>query len=227
MDANRFDSLVRLFGVAAPRRVAVGGLLGAGLAALLIHLGREDAAAKKKHHKKGKKCKGGKKKCGKQCIPKDDCCTAADCGENEKCSDGACEPCLPQGTACTDDAQCCTGICDTYTNRCQQVRVSCTSDDQCPEGRCCDQFGGQCLYETATQGACVPHAFPDDPPDASCGYLLCGNACSDLDDGTYEFCGQNGSAACRKGRCCCPKDIPIEDCPDIQHVGGGNLPRCE
>ena len=219
MDGDHFDSLARLLGAAAPRRVALGGLLGAALVALRGRFAGEDAVARKKHHKKKHKkkpCKGGKKTCGKHCIPRENCCQDADCGENEKCTGGACEPCLPQGADCTDDAQCCTGICDSYTNRCQQVRVACTSDDQCPGGQCCSQFGGQCLYETATQLECEP--------EVSCGYLVCGDACSDLDNGTYEFCGFEGSAACRKGRCCCPQGIPIEDCPNL--MGPGNLPRC-
>jgi hypothetical protein len=224
MDADRFDAFVRSLDIAAPRRTTVGALLGAGLAALLARFGIEDAGAKKKRkkRKRKKKCKGGKKKCGKKCIPKANCCQSADCGTNEKCTNGACEPCLPQGTACTDDAECCTGICDAYTNKCQQVRVSCADGAPCPNGRCCDEFGPQCLYETATQGACIP----DGEPDASCGYLLCGDSCGDLLDGTYEYCGFEGSAACRKGRCCCPNGIPLEDCPDIQN-GGGNLPRCD
>jgi hypothetical protein len=225
VDANHFDSLARTLADAATRRTAVSGLLGGGLATVLSRLGFQDAEAKKKRkrRKKKKTCKGGKKKCGKTCIPKANCCRSTDCGENEKCASGACVPCLPQGTACTSDAECCTDICDAYTNRCQQVRISCESDEQCPGGRCCTAFSDpQCLYVTATQGACVPEG----EPNASCGYLNCGNACSDFDDGTYEYCGYEGSAACRNGRCCCPKGIPLEDCPNIQE-GSGNLPRCD
>jgi hypothetical protein len=220
MDANRFDAFVRSINIAAPRRTALGALLGGGLSALLPRSGSSDATAKKKRRKKKKRCKGSKKKCGRKCIPKANCCNSADCGENEKCASGDCVPCLPQGTACTTDAECCTDICDAYTNRCQQVRVDCALGESCPNGRCCDIFGAQCLYETATQGACVP----DGEPDASCGYLLCGDACSDLQNGTYEFCGFEGSAACRNGRCCCPEGIPLEDCPNL--MGEGNLPRC-
>jgi hypothetical protein len=219
MDANRFDALARSFRVTAPRRTALA-LVGAGLSAVLASAGGKDADARKNK----KKCRGNKKKCGKKCIPKANCCKDGDCAENERCTGGACEPCLAQGTACTDDAECCTGICDTYTNRCQQVRVSCNDGESCPGGRCCgDGAGGgddQCLYRTAKQGACVP----DGQPNESCGYILCGNACSDLNDGKYEYCGFEGSAACHKGRCCCPKGIPLENCPNIQ--GEGNLPRC-
>lgn len=221
LDGNHFDAFVRSFRL-VPRRTTIGALLGAGLAALTIGRGPlgHDAEAKKRRNKR---CRGGKKTCRNRCIPKEDCCTDANCGENERCAGGTCETCLGQGTDCTDDAQCCTGICDTYTDKCQQVRVNCESNGDCPNGRCCDN--NQCLYVTATQRECVPDASPS-PPNASCGYVVCGDRCSDLSDGTYQFCGFEGSAACRNGRCCCPKGIPLEECPNIQSGTGGFLPRC-
>ncbi|HEU5433944.1 MAG TPA: hypothetical protein VFU81_19905 [Thermomicrobiales bacterium] len=209
MDADRFDTLTRLLGASGSRRKA----LGAGLACLATTTGFVDAGAKRKQAN----CPHGKKKCGKKCIPKRDCCKDGDCAPNQRCEHGACVDCVPQGTACTNDDQCCTGICDKYTNRCQQVRVSCENGESCPNGRCCDVFGKQCLYEKATQGACEPHV--------SCGYLLCGDKCSDLSDGTYQFCGYEGSGACRNGKCCCPKGVPLAACPNLG-PGGGNLPRC-
>jgi hypothetical protein len=66
---------------------------------------------------------------------------------------------------------------------------------------------------------------PDGEPNASCGYVVCGDRCSDFSDGTYEFCGFEGSAACRNGRCCCPEGIPLEDCPSFK-LGEEFLPRC-
>jgi hypothetical protein len=216
MDADRFDALTRLLGERRPRRAALGAL-GAGIAGFAAAITGDEAGAKGKGRKK---CPGGKKKCRKQCIPQDHCCTDADCGPNGRCDHGLCVACLPQGESCTDDNQCCTGICDKYTNRCQQVRVSCEDGAPCPNGRCCNVFGPQCLYEKATQGACTPAGMPG----ASCGYILCGDKCSDLTDGTYQFCGFEGSAACRNGKCCCPKGVPLANCPNLQ--GPGNLPRC-
>ena len=210
MDADRFDALVRSLHRPGSRRAALSAL-GAGLVGLASPFSIVGTEAKH-HHKK--KCPPGQQRCGKKCRQ---CCKDADCGKNERCARGACEPCLAQGADCTDDIQCCTGICDTYTNRCQQVRVSCANGESCPNGRCCDVFGPQCLYETATQGVCEP--------EASCGYVLCGDKCSDLSDGTYQFCGFKGSAACRNGHCCCPKGIPLEDCPNIM-APSGTLPRC-
>jgi hypothetical protein len=220
MDADRFDTIIRALGAptSTRRRIAIGGMLGTGLASLGPRFGGEDSGARKKK----KRCRGGKKRCRQGCIPKEDCCTDGDCGLDERCTAGVCEPCLGQGTVCNDDDECCTGICDTYTNKCQQVRVECTGDNQCPGGQCCDVFSEpQCLYVTATQGACVP----DGEPNASCGYVVCGDKCSDITDGTYEFCGFEGSAACRNGRCCCPRGIPLENCPSFK-LGEEFLPRC-
>ena len=211
MDTQRFDRLVRVFADPSQSRRAALGLLGAGLISLLPSIGIQDSEARVR-------CGANEKRCGRHCIPQDDCCKDDDCLLNEHCVSGACESCFAQGAACTDDAECCTGICDTYTNKCQQVRVNCTSDDECPNGRCCSTFGGQCLYKTATQGVCEP--------ELSCGFVLCGDRCSDETDGTYQFCGFEGSAACRNGRCCCPKGIPLTDCPDIQK-GSGTLRRCD
>jgi hypothetical protein len=207
MDADRFDALIRSFHLPGSRRAALSAL-GAGLVTSFTIAGTEA-----KHHGK-KKCPPGQQRCGKKCRQ---CCNDADCAPNERCLRGTCQSCLDQGADCTDDDQCCTGICDTYSNRCQQVRVSCAAGESCPNGHCCHAFGSQCLYETATQGACEPNV--------SCGFVLCGNKCSDLDDGKSEFCGDEGSAACRNGHCCCPKGIPLEDCPNIQ-AGAGTLPRC-
>jgi hypothetical protein len=211
MDADRFDALTRSFQLVSPRRTALG-VLGAGLAGLLATSTQESAAKPKK----GKDCPRGKKKCQRKCIPKNDCCKNAECGVNEKCANGACVTCKPQGTACIDDAECCTDICDKYTNKCQQVRVSCAAGEPCPNGRCCPQYH-HCLYEKATQRACEP--------TVSCGYVLCGDKCGDFDDGTYEYCGYEGSAACRNGRCCCPQGIPLTDCPSY-NAGEEFLPRC-
>jgi len=212
MDPQKFDRLARVLASSRPTRRAALGLLGAGLVSLLPSVGIGDSEARKR-------CARGKKRCGRHCIPKDDCCKDTDCGTGECCTGGVCAVRKAQGEDCTEDAQCCTGICDTYSNKCQQVRVSCTSDDQCPGGRCCENtFGGQCIYETATQGPCEP--------EVSCGFVLCGDRCSDITDGTYQFCGFDGSAACRKGRCCCPKGIPRSDCPNIQK-GSGFLRRCD
>jgi hypothetical protein len=64
LDGNHFDALIHATAFAAPRRAALAGALGGGLAALLTRAGTEDAAARKKRRKK--KGKGGKNPCTAQ-----------------------------------------------------------------------------------------------------------------------------------------------------------------
>ena len=244
MDASRFDALAVALARARARRAVVRVGASAALAVVGEIVGRFGPAEAAglaisgcvppgercgrsgrccDGHCRRNRCRCGdtKRACGRRCIPIDHCCTNNECDPNERCRDGACEPCLAQGTACTADAQCCTGICDLYTNKCQQVRVNCEDDEGCPGGRCCGSTPNkQCLYETATQRECEP--------GVSCGYLLCGDRCSDLGNGDYQYCGFDGSAACRNGRCCCPQGIPLADCPDIDGPEPDTLlPRCE
>jgi hypothetical protein len=236
MDPRSFDQLARRLSTEGGTRRGVGRTLAAGLVGALLHhpfpagaaptqaacvapgdrCGDGERCCAGRCQGNRCRCPGNKQPCGRRCIPKDACCTDPDCGPNEQCLGGDCRPCLAQGTACSTDAECCTGICDAYTSKCQQVRVFCERDADCPGGRCCDAFGDRyCLYETATQRACEP--------EVSCGYLLCGDRCGDLSNDTYQYCGFDGPAACRRGRCCCPEGVPLADCL----VNGAELPRCE
>jgi hypothetical protein len=82
MDATLFDRLTRGLMAAPSRRRVL-----CGLGALAVP-GLADARKKRKKHKK--KCKGGKKKCGKKCIPQANCCLPGDCAADELCSGGVC-----------------------------------------------------------------------------------------------------------------------------------------
>jgi hypothetical protein len=149
LDADRLDALVRSFPVAVPRRIALGGLIGASFTAFLTRFQFEDAVAKKKRRKKRRK--GSKKECGQTCIPKTQCCGG--CADNQVCCEGTCAGCCtsedcPVSQACVD------GACG------------------CPEEACAaavdptdDQFE-DCFCALATDGGarCFANIFCADPP---------------------------------------------------------------
>jgi hypothetical protein len=160
VDAGRFDALVRALTEAVTRRAALG-LTFSG--ALGLSLGLADTEAKKKRKKK---CKGGKKKCGKKCIPKTACCGG--CSDGQICQTGACvcptECCAdadcPSGSGeiCEDGACVCPsgqedsgGVCGTPPT-CQGSSVGCSPPG--PSQTCC---GGECLL-MAGMGVCVSSA---------------------------------------------------------------------
>jgi predicted outer membrane repeat protein len=85
--------MTRLLKRIPSRRDVLRGLVGAGLGLGFVGLA-DPAEAKKKHKrkkKKKKKCKGVTKKCGKKCIPQDEC--YGGCPGNALCDGGVCHPC--------------------------------------------------------------------------------------------------------------------------------------
>src|SRR5688572_6664799 len=111
MDGIRFDRFSRILSASPNRRGFGRALAGLALGGTLIpQFGLAEVEARKK---KPKKCKGGKKKCGKKCIPATSCCKAADCGTGGTCAGGACfcgegfttcqGRCIPVGACCFDD----------------------------------------------------------------------------------------------------------------------------
>lgn len=209
MDAARFDALVRSLDTLAPRRAALA-LFGGGLSTVLTRVGIEDVAGKnkKKKRKMKRKCKGNTKKCGKKCIPKEDCCNAADCGSAYTCNNGVC--------VCLSDP----------------VDIPCTS------GTCCDPATDEICAITESSasceaGGCVPIDYCSDENLSICG-LVCDcvtsvedqTVCSDFfglceecttdDDCTVllaapAICVQNGEfcTACTTDTFCI-----FADCPD-------------
>jgi hypothetical protein len=184
MDSNRFDTFVRSLGHAVPRRAALVGALGTGLGGLLIQVGVDIAAAKKR--KKKKKCKGGKKKCGKKCIAKTACCISADCPAGADCVSGACV--CPNGeTNCgdvcvdlaTDAANCgaCGKVCEIDV--CVHGACGCTTSLDCPAtcGGCGTSVedGSACVAKPDDEVAC------DDDDDCPLGAIC-------VDTGGIPFC---------------------------------------
>jgi hypothetical protein len=160
MDADRFDAAIRRLGDPT-RRTLLGGGIGAGLAGLL---GLADTAAKKG---KKKKCKGGKKKCGKKCIPKANCCKNADCAPLFLCAQGTCV--VGQGT-------CPTGLdgCQTSSNVCGVV-----GEEAC-----------SCLQSTVGDTRCGAGQIL---PESTCGECINDPDCRQLyPEVTGVFCARGG-----------------------------------
>jgi hypothetical protein len=165
MDDNQFDQIVRSLTVPSSRRTAVTGLLGSVLAVLAPvtviaagqRQGKVQSEKKRKGNGKGKGCPRGKKKCGKKCIPKGNCCTYVDCTgcRAETCRNGRCQ-CDPElimhngkcgffidckgfGETCTSDVECC-GNCvfdvDANESRCGKSIHDCIADRDCLSGPC-------------------------------------------------------------------------------------------
>jgi len=220
MESERFDALVRAIDVRAPRR-AVLSLVGGGLVALLMRLGVEDVEAKKRkpNKKKKKTCRSGTKMCGTACIPANDCCTNASCGEDGACIQGACV-CVTrfrdcQGT-CIPESGCCTSAdCPAGSGKiCQNHVCACTEPFRCAEN-CC--LPGQicaivnnvlsCLDLVPVGGACNPE-IPEQCVSGKCGCnglfdCTCRNAdcvdhadvCGSILDCCQGFCPEGSCSA--------------------------------
>jgi hypothetical protein len=183
VDALQFDRLIRTLGTPSRRGLSrsLGGLFLAGPLGLIS--GFVNAEAKKKKRKK--KCKGGKKKCGKRCIPKTDCCVDADCpaGSGQICQDGNCA--CPSGEeTCdglcvdleTDGANCgsCGFACET--GECVHGVCTCLVQNDCPGGcPCADRLqGGRICFLGGNNGQSCDN--DDDCPDRSACFSI--NLCS-------------------------------------------------
>lgn len=155
MDAVRFDDLLRALSTMPSRRGVARAVFGFALAGPLAGLlSPTDAQAKKKKGKhKRKKCKGSTRKCGKKCIPKDDCCNDGECEACESCQDGACV------IACQTGQECVSGQCRCTTSSCS---TGCCAGDVCADGDSVDNcgIGGeacvQCDPGLICAGTCLP-----------------------------------------------------------------------
>jgi hypothetical protein len=137
--ASRRDILMRGIVREAPRRVLLRALSGIGLVSLSsVFISNRDADARKRKRKK--KCKGGKERCGKRCIPETQCCVDADCpaGSGQICVNGNC--------ACRSGEETCDGLCvdlETDGTNCGVCGNACESGE-CVHGVCTCLIQGDC-----------------------------------------------------------------------------------
>jgi hypothetical protein len=186
LDGNRFDDLLRFLSE-RPTRRGVGQTLAAlALGGSLGQFGLLSADAKKKKRKK-KKCKGNKKKCGKKCILKTECCGG--CGQDEECCDGTCfnvqtdaEHCGSCDTQCGTGEFCLDGECLVGIGTCD------VGDDFCPNqgtDLCNDLETCRCHTTFAGETRCGQNP----PGGIDCGECVNDAECSDKGPGA--FCGRS------------------------------------
>lgn len=185
MELDRFDALTRHIFISLTRRGLLGTLLGSGVAvAGVAGTGLLTAEARKRKRKQ-KTCKRGKKRCGKRCIPRGDCCKDAECGNGGTCDGGACL-CLGETSLCggtcvdlaTDGANCgtCGNACDT--GGCVHGACTCIDASDCNGCVCALGIEG----ETACAGGLTADACATDeecPFRSFCRDTAGGSFCSE------------------------------------------------
>jgi hypothetical protein len=218
MDRNHFDNLARVLGSHSSRRRFGGLLVALGIGSSVV------AADAKKRRKK--KCRGNKKKCGKKCILKTQCCKDADCGAGGSCQGGTCQcpagkkPC--RGT-CIPDADCCAdgecgagrfcagGVCVIGQGTCPAQADHCVDVVHCP----LDNSPTNCVCMRTTSGAIrcgANEVLGSDPceTDADCAQLF--------PQVPGVFCIQGGGScpipSVCQAPCACVPDCAGKECGD-------------
>jgi hypothetical protein len=206
VDAARFDALLRTLSETISRRTVARASAGLSLAGILAtQLGLPMAEGKKQHKKKKKKCKGGTKKCGKKCIPADDCCTNADCATGGACAGGLCicpdgqKDCFGQ---CVDDETCCLecgeDCCLTESAESEVCNPN-SGDPVCQSGGCpetdyCNV--PEAFFCATAPNICACATTVDDPPVNACVSV------EGLEADTCDPCSV--SSQCDNGEVCIP-----------------------
>jgi hypothetical protein len=183
VDDVRFDGMTRVLGALLDRRKTARAAAGGALTSLGLAAGHDVDAKKKK-----KKCKGGKKKCGKKCCPVGQFCRNGKCSTCPPprflCPNGDCVETLCGGECCAV-AQACIGnqcvACPDVADRCAGTPPQCNNGNgfcgtSVEGGNFCTAASVECLLvDCTTDEECVDHF---DAPAicvncASCG----GGAC--------------------------------------------------
>jgi len=228
MDPTRFDTFIRSLSQRTPevpsRRTllhALGGLF----AASAMTASESDARRKGKH----KKCKGGKKKCGKKCIPKSNCCTSADCDDGETCQNGSCVasvPCPPNQTRC--GGQCVDTLTDSAN--CGACGNGCAAGATCRLGDCCRSHGETCVSEDQCCFAFCGAIDEVKPTGRTCHLPgVSARCCADGDIPCLDTCDCCGSLICQNQQCCVASGQPCSNdaqCCSLTCGPVGTGPTC-
>jgi hypothetical protein len=169
MDGTRFDSITRTLRAVADRRTTVRALPGVAIAALAP--GTVPAGAKKRR----KKCKGGKKKCGKKCCPVGQFCRNGKCSICApplfECPIGGCAATLCGGQCCAVAETCVDNQCAP----CPDLTNSCGVD--VPR---CNNGSGFCATSVEGGNFCVGAS-------SECSSCTDNDDCADIDP--FAICG--------------------------------------
>jgi len=171
MDCHLLDQLSKRLAMAPESRRSTLRRLARGVfTTLLLGAAGEQGAAKKR-----KKCKKGKKKCGRTCITQTACCTdgAPGCPAYSTCTNGQClcnqglrqcgSDCIPKAACCTD-AECGAVPCIAHTCDCngRGDGTACGGGRQCSGGECdkapaCTAGFEMCTFDAECCGVqCLP-----------------------------------------------------------------------
>ena len=139
------------------------------------------------------------------CVNPDVCSGGGCCGVLVCGIDATCIDCYDMGDRCSDNSQCCNGVCNDE-GVCALPSCSnsgqCSSNDQCCSSRVCG------LEEVCT--SCYNKDNNCLSSDQCCGALVCGTeaicvgcystgaSCTSKD----QCCGEDDGAICRGGSCC-------------------------
>ena len=172
MDHATFDRLSRRLASGTSRRSVVGGVFAAATGSALVAFGRApagaDDVAAENCIPEGKRCGGGKRR-----RPCKKCCTKnviTDQNGKRRCS------CVRLGNGCSNDSQCCEGICDSSTCQlsdpvCVSLGDACAAGDTCCAG-VCDSERDACCIATGSTG-CTVNADCCDPNAGGCINGIC------------------------------------------------------
>ena len=176
MDADMFDQVARDGWQALPRRGVLG--LAAGLGALLLGSSAGDAK------KKRKKCKKGKKKCGKRCVDlQTDSANCGACGNvcpgGQICSGGTCAYPADQSFiagACIPRFGCTVAL-----NTCDGGKIACPQQTNVSDARCYITADGQPICATGLTCEAVPSGGSCPPIGSNARILVPCNLCTQPD----------------------------------------------